>query len=87
MLENLLRIDKGEKTDYNFSPAILAAASFLLILLLDTVLLISLIPQNISPKTTEKNPIVKNTLMIDGISVIANFYDTYITKLTHIFKL
>lgn len=65
------RRDKGKKTDYCCSPAILAAASFLLILLLETVLLIALIPQKISPKTKVKNPIVKNTLMIEGIGVIA----------------
>ncbi|MCK5409580.1 MAG: hypothetical protein KAJ30_04890, partial [Candidatus Heimdallarchaeota archaeon] len=65
------RIDKGNKKDDYCSPAILAAASFLLILLLETVLLIALIPQKISPKTKVKNPIVKNTLMIEGIGVIA----------------
>ena len=73
--------------DYICSPAILAAANFLLIRLLETDLLIALIPQKISPKTIEKNPIVKNTLIIEGIFVIANFCYTYITKLTHIFKL
>lgn len=80
-------MDKGKKIDYYCSPAILAATSFLLIRLLETVLLIDLIPQKISPKTIEKNPIVRKTLMIEGIFVIANFCNTYITKLTHIFKL
>jgi len=67
------RIDKGETIDYCCSPAILAATSFLLILLLAIVLLIELIPQKISPKINEKNAIVKNTLIIEGINVIANF--------------
>ena len=67
----VLKGNIGKKMDYYCSPAILAAASFLLILILETVLLIALIPQKISPNTTEKNPIVKNTLMIEGIGVIA----------------
>ncbi len=52
-------------------PTILAAVNFLLNLLSETFLFIFLTIQNTNPKINVKKPIVRNTLNIDGIYVIA----------------
>jgi len=57
-----------------FGPlAILAAASFLLSLLLETVFDNFLIPQKTKPKSKVKNPIVIKTLITEGMNMGATF--------------
>jgi hypothetical protein len=53
--------------------AILAAANFLLSLLLEIDLVIFLIPQKTKPKTRPKNPIVIKTLTTEGMNTGATF--------------